>query len=381
MVVNVITASLKSEPPSGWIFYGPYGTGKTSLARLYAKSLLCEKLDGVDSCNMCYSCLSFDSGSNPNYHEEDSASKSGVADVESMLESAGHYPIGASKYRVFVLDECHLMSSTAQSRLLKILEDGIGSTVFILVTTHFDKIIETVRSRLMKINLSLCDSSIIRKNLINVCKSEGFEYDENAVEYLAYKSRGHFRDSLNYLEQVSYLGPITEKNVMRLYRDRNVEDACDLLFNLDKDLSNSIRIYNELDKRMTPSEIRTLLLECLNNSCQWALIKNTHINHETKQYKNLFEAYGEKLFSMFDYFRNNENPDSCSLLQSLLVVSSFIRGVVTYNFSDSVGNKKDPFTSKVTRTVYRKKPTEKLSESEITLTDFVKILKGELISS
>jgi DNA polymerase III subunit gamma/tau len=227
---RVIYGALKQlQKPRTWLLHGPWGAGKTSTARILAKSLVClnPSLKG-ESCNECSQCLYVDQESSPNYLEVDSASFGGVDDVDKLMEEARLSPIEAD-HKVLVLDEAHMLSQPAQTRLLKPLEDGIGKTIIIFVTTNPDKILQTIRSRCINIALAPVDRSTVTEHLKSVCQLEGVSAEENALRLIVEHTYGHIRDALKLAQQMSMAGPILLEETRRYLQLHLDEEAAKIL--------------------------------------------------------------------------------------------------------------------------------------------------------
>lgn len=205
-VVSILRKALDSKNIShAYLFAGPRGTGKTSVARILAKGLNCEKGITSSPCGKCYMCQAITEGRAVDVIEIDAASNRGIDDIREIRERVKHPPL-EGRYKVYIIDEVHMLTKEAFNALLKTLEEPPEYVIFVLATTDPHKLPETILSRVQRFNfrkLSLSDSV---KLLQRVCEGEGFEYDEEALVLIARYSDGAMRDALNLLEQVSLVG-------------------------------------------------------------------------------------------------------------------------------------------------------------------------------
>lgn len=185
-----------------YLFCGPRGTGKTTTARLIAKTINCTSDDKTKPCNECASCLSINDGSNIDIAEIDAASNRGIDDIRGLREKVQFRPTQA-KYKVFIIDEVHMLTREAFNALLKTLEEPPTQTVFILATTEAQKVPATIVSRCQRYDFKRANIEVLAERVAEVAKAEKIKLDESGARFLARLADGSFRDALSQLEQAS----------------------------------------------------------------------------------------------------------------------------------------------------------------------------------
>lgn len=212
----------------GYLFYGPKGTGKTSTARIFAKAVNCQKSEvgsrksdiseirnlkaGIrfgEPCNKCVSCISITNGSNLDVLEIDAASNRGIDEIRDLREKIKLSPVSA-RFKVYIVDEAHMLTTEAFNALLKTLEEPPAHAIFILCTTEVGKLPETIVSRLQKFNFSRAKVDDLEKVILQIAKVEKIKIEKGAAVEIAESSDGSFRDAVSILDQLA-----SEKNVIK----------------------------------------------------------------------------------------------------------------------------------------------------------------------
>ena len=200
-VVRALSNALDADRTHhAYLFAGTRGIGKTTIARIFAKSINCEKGQSAEPCGVCAVCTAVDAGRFIDLLEIDAASNTGVDDVRELIENAQYAPT-SGRYKVYLIDEVHMLSKSAFNALLKTLEEPPPHVKFLLATTDPDKLPMTVRSRCLKFNLKRLLPQQISGQLTHILEAEGIDFDGQAVEDLARAADGSMRDGLSLLDQ------------------------------------------------------------------------------------------------------------------------------------------------------------------------------------
>ncbi len=275
--ITLKQALLTKKIAPAYLFNGPRGTGKTSSARIFAKSLNCQAFDQptITPCCKCDLCSQITDGSALDIIEIDAASNTGVENIREIIERARFAPTQA-RWKVYVIDECHMLSTAASNALLKTIEEPPSRVVFILATTNPERVLNTIKSRCQKFDFRRISPSDIFQHLSEIAKKESIEYEVQALKMIAKRSNGGMRDAQSLLEQLNLLPEgITINNIQNLLGEVSESELTNLIKSLVENNPESLIITcNKLyDAGNEPLQIiigllnitRDLLLHTTNN--------------------------------------------------------------------------------------------------------------------
>lgn len=252
-ITTTLKNAIKNEQLAhAFLFCGPRGVGKTTCARILAKTINCEnKTKDGEACNQCHSCVSFNEGTSLNIHELDAASNNSVDDIRTLVEQVRFAP-QAGKYKVYIIDEVHMLSSSAFNAFLKTLEEPPSYAIFILATTEKHKILPTILSRCQIFDFKRITLNDTVEHLEEIARKEEIKTDKAALQVIAQKSEGCMRDALSILDKiVSFTNG--ELNYTNTLEHLNILDA-DYYFKLlecmqTQDLSGAMLLYDDINRK------------------------------------------------------------------------------------------------------------------------------------
>ena len=345
-IVKIIHNSIVNNKIShAYLLCGPRGTGKTTMAKLIARMVNCENLIDGEPCGKCNSCLSINNNSNDDIIEMDAASNNGVDEIREIRDKVNLVP-SISKYKVYIIDEVHMLSTGAFNALLKTLEEPPKHVIFILATTEEQKIPLTIASRCQKYNFTKLTVDNIVKRLKEIVMAEKLTVNDEVLTEIARFSDGGMRDAINMLDQLvsSVSGEITINNVYEINGILSFTDICDFLIMLsDGNLSN---ILNFVDKVESGGKDLVKLLEEI-----LLIIKDVLIfkNCPDLIVDNLKKPNIQKLGDLYNedfiyYFINSVDELIGKIKFSshpTVLVQVFFVNLVNYykNLNDKLGNK------------------------------------------
>jgi DNA polymerase-3 subunit gamma/tau len=333
---NHIKITLQNEIKAGklaqaFLFCGPRAVGKTTLARVLAKTVNCENRKEGESepCNKCASCLSITQGKNLDVVEIDAASNTGVDNVRENIISFSRLTPTNSKFKVFIIDEVHILSISAFNALLKIIEEPPAYVIFILCTTEIQKVPATIISRCERFDFKRISVSDIVKKLSLIAAKENIEIDTEVLEAVARRSGGHLRDAESLLGQIFALGgkKISLEDAELIIPHYNSHEAVDLLDYLSKkDAAKAIALINKLadsgvNLKNFTGELIALLRKMILNKVNASLTDNLGLNMgeslEIKISSILSNISWEQLLFFTKRFLEAYNDSKNSLISQL----------------------------------------------------------------
>lgn len=307
-----------------YLFCGPRGTGKTSIAKIFAKMLNCEN-DEKRPCGECLNCQMVQNNSHPDIIEIDAASNNGVDEVRNLIDKVKYAPM-EGKYKVYIIDEVHMMSTGAFNALLKTIEEPPKNVIFILATTEPNKVLPTIISRCQRFDFTKVNQDNIVKRLQIVCKEEQIEVDEEALRLIAQLADGGMRDSLSILDQcVAYCSnTVSIDDVRQIYGVLTTDDLGQLFGYLyEQDIDSLISKLQDcsdkgMDLKRLTSDLITLLKDSiiLDHSPNSPLVSEDHkrvIDRYMKQAGNTFRIH--VLSQLIDTY--NKYPYASNILDYL----------------------------------------------------------------
>ncbi len=245
-------AILNNHLAHAFLFCGPRGVGKTTCARILAKTINCTSITKEgEACNTCESCVSFEKGASLNIHELDAASNNSVDDIRTLVEQVRFAP-QAGKYKVYIVDEVHMLSTSAFNAFLKTLEEPPPYAIFILATTEKHKILPTILSRCQIFDFRRITSNDTVTHLEEIIGKENIKAEKNALQLIAQKSEGCMRDALSILDKIVSFsnGALTYENTLEHLNILDEAYFFKLLDHLTKqDLTQAMLLYDEINQK------------------------------------------------------------------------------------------------------------------------------------
>lgn len=311
----LLNSIINNKIAHAYIFTGPRGTGKTSTAKIFARTLNCENPELGIACGKCDNCINMNQ--NPDIIELDAASNNSVEDIRNIVDSVNIAPTNG-KYKIFIIDEVHMLSTSAWNAFLKTLEEPPHNVIFILATTEIQKVPITVLSRCQRFDFQRIDKTEILEHLKKICELENISYEENALSEIAFLSDGCMRDALSILDQLSKISDeINIEVIKENYGTVTNEELEELYISiLHNDLNNLLEILNKIKK--SGIDIKLLLdklIEYLINKAINLKQKNVS-NAAFKQLKRMITSLNELLGKL--------NTNSNGFLMLELDLISFI---------------------------------------------------------
>ena len=305
IVVQTLKNVIKNDKLThSYLFIGPRGTGKTSIAKIFAKTINCEhSVDGI-SCEKCENCISSNSNENIDIIEMDAASNNGVDEIREIKNHVTLLP-SKSKYKVYIIDEVHMLTIEAFNALLKTLEEPPQHVIFILATTEPQKIPLTIKSRCQNFEFKLLSENDIKNRLEYICEQENINIDNESLDLIAKSSNGGMRDALSFLDQVN------------AYSDNNI----------------TIDDVNLLNGRISKKELENLLILMKNNDFKQLFECIDEYENKGKNFSYICEDLSNYLKNLLIDFQNNKSNDifdekyKTKIMDSILELSTCINNM------------------------------------------------------
>lgn len=367
-IVKILKNTIKNKRIAhAYLFAGPRGTGKTTIAKLFAKAINCEDFN-EEACDNCPSCLAFKENNHPDIIELDAASNNSVDDIREIIEQVPYSPI-VGKYKVYIIDEVHMLSSSAFNALLKTLEEPPAHVVFILATTDPQKIIPTVLSRCQRYNFSKISNLNMKKKMVEILNKEHLQYEDKALDEVAMLAEGGMRDALSILEQIlSYNNDeIFLEDVQRIFGLSTKEEKVELLIKIHNDLTGSINLLRQMyDSGIDPKRLCVDLLEIIKESLIYSDDQNETLLNKLSKFDcmNILDVVSvNDLLSDITYLEEALNKARSN--QSFLTYLELAEVKMGGNSSKHAIKTKPAITQTVTRTVVEEPKVEVAVAEEV----------------
>lgn len=367
-IVKILKNTIKNKRIAhAYLFAGPRGTGKTTIAKLFAKAINCEDFN-EEACDNCPSCLAFKENNHPDIIELDAASNNSVDDIREIIEQVPYSPI-VGKYKVYIIDEVHMLSSSAFNALLKTLEEPPAHVVFILATTDPQKIIPTVLSRCQRYNFSKISNLNMEKKMVEILNKEHLQYEDKALDEVAMLAEGGMRDALSILEQIlSYNNDgIFLEDVQRIFGLSTKEEKVELLIKIHNDLTGSINLLRQMyDSGIDPKRLCVDLLEIIKESLIYSDDQNETLLNKLSKFDcmNILDVVSvNDLLSDITYLEEALNKARSN--QSFLTYLELAEVKMSGNSSKHAIKTKPAITQTVTRTVVEEPKVEAVVAEEV----------------
>ena len=306
IVKTLKNALLQNKVAHAYLFSGPRGTGKTSIARLFAKALNCEQGLG-HQCNVCENCKAMNNNSHPDVIEIDAASNNSVDDARSLIEKVRYSPM-LGKYKVYIIDEVHMMSSSAFNALLKTLEEPPSYVVFILCTTEPHKVLPTIVSRCQHYEFKKIDDKDLIKLIKKVLLNEGVSASDEAIHLITELANGGARDALSLLDQIIAYSDkkIEVSDIEQIFGLTSIADKITLLKFISK--GDTLNVLNKFNQFISKNvDVERLVSELL------VILKDILIYQKTKNIDLLVSLNEISVKELSDIFLNTELNNLISL--------------------------------------------------------------------
>lgn len=318
-----------STLPHAFLFVGQKGTGKTSTARILAKAVNClnnkfsrdhqkNHLSDFEPCNKCANCKSISLSSFTDVIEMDAASNRGIEEIKNLIRETSFLPMSGG-YRVFIIDEAHMITNEGFNALLKTLEEPSKYAIFILATTNLEKLPKTIISRCLKINFGKANTLDILSMLKRITKSENINLDENLLKLIAAHSENSFRDAAKILEEVTFQKISSIDGVEKFLGIRGRNDLIEIIEK--KDLKKTLSWVNEFSQN--GGDFKNLIEDILNQLHLQLLIKNDVVEGENKKTTLTIVEISTLMKLLIDAYQNLRNTPIDSLPVEIALIEFY----------------------------------------------------------
>ncbi len=309
-IVKTLKNVIKNKKLShAYLFTGPRGTGKTSSAKLFAKAINCLNPRDGDACNECENCKSFNENSNPDIIEMDAASNNGVDEIREIKNKVNLVP-AMSKYKVYIIDEVHMLSIGAFNALLKTLEEPPEYIIFILATTDPQKLPATIISRCQRFDFKSISADKMKLCLQNIANQENINIDDDALDEIISNSKGGMRDAIGMLDQASTFAEdrILKQDIEELsgsISDSEITDFFDKIINKDYEI-----IFDKIEKYSSLGKDFTLICEKIANYIRKGILYKKNIEQQSIKNidKEIYDFLSDsQLYIIIDFITESLN--------------------------------------------------------------------------
>ncbi len=319
-----------STLPHAFLFVGQKGTGKTSTARILAKAVNClnnkfstnpsNKSKSYEPCNKCANCQSISLSSFTDVIEMDAASNRGIEEIKNLIRETSFLPMSGC-YRVFIIDEAHMITNEGFNALLKTLEEPPKSAIFVLATTNLEKLPKTIVSRCLKINFGKANTTDIYSMLKRITKSENIDLNESLLKLIANHSENSFRDAAKILEEVTFQKIKSIEEVEKFLGIRGRNDLIEIIEK--KDLKKTLSWINEFSQN--GGDFKNLIEDILNQLHSQLLIKNDVLKNEDKKITLTLSETSLLMKLLIEAYQNLRNTPIDSLPVEIALIEFYNR--------------------------------------------------------